>query len=183
MKTDTNLPFSHLVSVARLPRSGMPLKLVATQKECAALAEAHDLLGVASLSANLLITSWRGEGVKVKGTILASITQECGITLEPLEAIVNNEFEATYVPEGSKLARVQTDENGEILLDAEGPDAPETFAGESLDVGQVAEEFFELGINPYPRKDGASFDTADEQDEAPSNVSPFAKLAALRQKQ
>jgi uncharacterized metal-binding protein YceD (DUF177 family) len=183
MKSDNKIPFSHLVSVARLPRSGMPLKLVATAKECAALAEAHDLLGVASFNANLLITSWRGEGVKVKGTILASITQECGITLEPLEAVVNNEFEATYVPEGSKLARVQTDENGEMLLDAEGPDAPETFVGESLDVGQVAEEFFELGINPYPRKDGATFDTVDEADEAPSNVSPFAKLAALRQKQ
>ncbi len=183
MKTDSKLSFSHLVSVARLPRSGMPLKLVATQKECAALAQSHDLLGVASMSANLIITSWRGEGVKVKGTILASITQECGITLEPLDAIVNNEFEATYVPEGSKLARVQTDENGEILLDAEGPDAPETFVGESLDIGQVAEEFFELGINPYPRKDGATFNTVDEADEAPSNVSPFAKLAALRQKQ
>ncbi len=182
MKTETSIPFSHVISVARLPRSGMPLKLMATAKECAALAQAHALLGVASFSANLLVTSWRGEGVKVKGSILASVTQECGITLEPLKAIVSNEFEATYVPEGSKLARVQADENGEILLDAEGPDAPETFVGESLDVGQVADEFFELGINPYPRKDGASFDSSDEADEAPSNVSPFAKLAALQQK-
>ncbi len=182
MKSETSLPFSHFVSVARLPRSGMPLKLVATEKECAALSKAHDLLGVSSFTANLLVTSWRGEGVKVKGVVSAKIMQACGITLEPIDAHVYNDFEATYVPEGSKMAVTKADENGEILIDSEGPDAPETFAGERLDVGQVAEEFFELGIDPYPRKAGAAFESDIDNSKESAKVSPFAKLIHLQEK-
>ena len=37
------------------------------------------------------------------------------------------------------------------MLDAEGPDSPETFTGDTIDVGALAEEFFGLAIDPYPR--------------------------------
>ena len=43
---------------------------------------------------------------------------------------------------------------GEIILDAEGPDSPETFSGDTIDVGALAEQFFGLAIDPYPRKAG-----------------------------
>lgn len=39
-----------------------------------------------------------------------------------------------------------------MILDAEGEDGPEPFSGDAIDVGQLAEEFFALGIDPYPRK-------------------------------
>ena len=39
-----------------------------------------------------------------------------------------------------------------LIIDAEGPDLPETFSGDRLDAGAIAEEFFELAIDPYPRK-------------------------------
>jgi len=49
---------------------------------------------------------------------------------------------------------------GEILIDAEGPDSPETFSGDTIDVGALAEQFFGLAIDPYPRKAGASLEAA-----------------------
>ncbi len=183
MHKDPGLPISHPVSVARLPQRGMPVKLVATDAEMAALAKDHDLVAVKSFSADLLVAKWRGDGVKVTGTVTANIVQTCSITLEPLEAHVENEVDAVFVPEHSKLARVKADANGEIVLDANGPDAPETFAGDHLDVGLVAEEFFELGIDPYPRKEGAELPPVSDADKEPEKVSPFAKLAVLKQKQ
>lgn len=178
------LPFSHMVSVSRLPQKGMPLKLVARPGELVALAKAHDLESVSMFEADLLVSRWRSEGVKITGKVRAQIVQACSITLEPLDAIINEDVEAVFVPENSRLAKPKFDADGEMILDAEGPDAPETFSGDSIDVGALAEEFFELGIDPYPRKPGAELapDLTGELDE-PAKVSPFAKLAALKQKQ
>ena len=69
------------------------------------------------------------------------------------------------------------DETGEMVFDAEGPDLPETFTGDSIDVGSVCEEFVVLAIDPYPRKEGAVLEASDEMppdDDRPP--SPFAGL-------
>jgi hypothetical protein len=91
----------------------------------------------------------------------ADITQACVVTLEPVTAHIDAPVEGLFLPEDSKLGRQGFGAGGEILLDAEGPDAPETFSGDTIDVGQLAEEFFGLAIEPYPRKPGARLD-ADE---------------------
>ena len=174
---------SHKVSVNRLPQRGMPVRIEANDKERVALARDHGLVEVKSLVADLVVAKWRGDGVKVTGTIAAEIVQACSVSLEPMDAHVENDVDAVFVPEHSKLARMDADANGEILLDAEGPDSPETFAGDQLDIGQLAEEFFELGIDPYPRKAGAELPEMAHAEPAPAKVSPFAKLSVLKQKQ
>ena len=64
-----------------------------------------------------------------------------------------------------------------MIIEAEGPDIPETYSGDSIDVGAVCEEFIALAIDPYPRKEGAVLDAADEPgDEESSAPSPFAGL-------
>ncbi|TIR82188.1 MAG: DUF177 domain-containing protein, partial [Mesorhizobium sp.] len=74
--------------------------------------------------------------------------------------------EALFLPEQSKLGREGFDGGGEIVLDADGPDSPETFSGDTIDVGALAEQFFGLAIDPYPRKPGASLEGAgDDQPE------------------
>ncbi len=151
----------------------MPVRFEANEREKAALAKDHGLVEVKSFVADLLVAKWRADGVKVTGSILADIVQTCSITLEPLDARVENEVDAVFVPEHSRLARVQTDDSGEMLLDAEGPDAPETFSGDQLDIGQIAEEFFELGIDPYPRKPGAELPPLAAADGEPAKISPL----------
>ncbi|RWC12571.1 MAG: DUF177 domain-containing protein, partial [Mesorhizobium sp.] len=51
---------------------------------------------------------------------------------------------------------------------AEWPDSPETFSGNSIDVGALAEQFFGLAIDPYPRKQGVSMEAADDAGTAES---------------
>lgn len=184
MQKQSGLPISHLVSVSRLPQKGMAVRLKASDQECAALARAHGLQSVTNFEAAILVAKWRRDGVRISGTITANIVQTCSITLEPLPAQIATEIDAMFVPENSKLARPKIDDNGEMILDADGPDAPETFEGDQLDVGAIAEEFFALAIDPYPRKEGAELEFRPEPEEIIENkVSPFAKLADFKQKQ
>jgi uncharacterized metal-binding protein YceD (DUF177 family) len=166
----------HMVSVARLPQNGMPLKLTANEKERLALAKTHDLVSVHSFKADLLIKKWRKDGVKITGHVAADITQNCVITLEPLDARIEHEIDAVFVQEGSKLARPPLSDDGEMIIDYDGADIPETFSGDAIDVGALAEEFFGLAIDPYPRKSGAVLSAALEVEKDTPKPSPFAKL-------
>jgi len=160
-------PVSYMVNVARLSRSGLPVWLEADEDQRAALAAEHGLLGVESFRFDLVLAPWKGDGVKVTGRVRAAITQACIVTLDPVEAEIDEAIDTVFVPEGSKLAVPGWVERGEMVLDAEGPDAPETFSGDSIDAGALAEEFFALAIDPYPRKEGASLESGGSGDDSP----------------
>lgn len=149
-------PISFPVSVARLPKKGMQVTIEADADQRAALAAAHGLAGVDRLGAELEITAWKKGGVKVEGRLRARVVQTCIVTLEPVEETVEEDISSLFLPEGSRLAVPKRSAEGEIILDAEGDDAPETFTGDTVDVGQLVEEFFALGLNPYPRRPGAA---------------------------
>ena len=57
--------------------------------------------------------------------------------------------------------------------------APKLFSGDTIDVGALAEEYFGLAIDPYPRAPGASAAVADNADRPGS---AFAKLAELKKR-
>ncbi len=55
-------------------------------------------------------------------------------------------------------------------------DTPESIVDGRLDLGTVVQEFLALGVDPYPRKPGVSFEPVVEE----ATPSPFAALAKLR---
>lgn len=177
----TQSPISFKANVLRLPRKGMPVSIDADEKQRVALADEHDLLSVRRLRAELLVVPWKSDGIRVAGHVEAEIVQACVVTLEPVEASIREAIDAIFIPEGSRLAKRLSDPSGEILVDPDGPDAPELFAGDTIDVGAVAEEFFALGIDPYPRSGGAAATAAMPADDEPARpVSPFDKLKSLK---
>ncbi|WP_027057279.1 YceD family protein [Mesorhizobium loti] len=163
---DTQSPVSFFANVARLPHKGLPVVIEADAAQRAALAEAHGLLSVEAYRAELLVVSWKRNGVKVSGRVEADITQACIVTLDPVQAHIDEPVEALLLPEDSKLGRQGFEGGGEILLDADGPDSPETFSGDIIDVGALAEQFFGLAIDPYPRRPGASLDAGGKTEAA-----------------
>lgn len=163
---DTQSPVAFFANVARLPQKGLPVVIETDAAQRAALAEAHALLSVEAYRAELLVVSWKRNGVKVSGRVEADITQACIVSLEPVEAHIDEPVEALLLPEDSKLGRQGFEGGGEILLDADGPDSPETFSGDIIDVGALAEQFFGLAIDPYPRKQGASLDAGGKTEAA-----------------
>ena len=155
-KVSAASPVSFEANVARLPHKGMPVVIEADAAQRAALAADHGVVSVESWRAELLVEPWKRNGVKVSGEVNAVITQQCVVTLEPLTVTISEAVSGLYFPEDSKLGRLGFHAAGEVHLDAEGPDSPETFSGDAIDVGALAEEFFGLAIDPYPRSEGAS---------------------------
>lgn len=166
---DPKSPVSFVANVARLPQKGLPVTIEADAAQRAALAVEHELVSVERYHADLLVTPWKRNGVKVSGRVEADITQTCIVTLDPVAAHIDEPVEALFLPEQSKLGRQGFEGGGEIVLDADGPDSPEIFSGDTIDVGALAEQFFGLAIDPYPRKAGASLevsgDTGSEESE------------------
>lgn len=183
MQRQSLSPVAFNANVARLPEKGMPLAIEADEKQRDALAADHGLLSVESWRADLLVARWKRNGVRVSGRVEADITQECVVTLEPLPAHISEEVSALYFPEDSKLGRLGFQTEGEIHLDAEGPDSPESFSGDTIDVGALAEQIFGLAIDPYPRKEGVSLDPADESGAVEEGSGPlYEKLKSFGKK-
>ena len=163
----TKSPVSFPVNVARLPQKGMPVVVNADMAQRAVLAEVHSLVSVECYKADLVVTRWKRNGVKVSGRVQAQITQACIVTLELVEATIDEDVEGVFLNEDSKLAGHDFNAAGEIFLDAEGPEGPETFTGDTIDVGALAEEFFGLSIDPYPRRTGVAVTSTDDCDDEP----------------
>ncbi len=174
-------PVSFRVHVGRLPQKGMPVTVEADPGQRQSLAAWHALVSVERYRVDLVVTPWNRRGVEVEGTVEADITQECVVTLEPVHSTIRQAVEGLFLPEDSKLGRHGFEGGGEVLLDADGPDRPETFAGDSIDVGELAEEFFALAIDPYPRKPGAALPATVEEEETRQGALQ-EKLRALTRK-
>lgn len=173
------MPISFPVRVSTISKAGTAVTIVASEEQRASLAEFHDLVGVVSFEAAIKAETWQLDGVRLVGRVKAKIVQECVVTLEPVEAEIDQEIDLVLVPEAP--VQKQPVLTNEVVIEAEGPDEPDTFSGDIVDAGAVALEFFALAIDPYPRRDGASIEaTAPNRfdDERPS---PFAKLAELKQ--
>ena len=173
--------FKLIVNVRTLPKKGQMVLHTATEEECAKVAEQFELVSVESFRGECLVAPWKRDGVKLTGVVKAKFTQPCSITMEPLEVKLEEPVEMLFVPDGSKLSRPKTNDEGEIIFDPEGDDLPETFIGDSIDIASVWLEFMALGIDPFARKEGAVFQGDEDGDsDAVSPDSPFAALAGLK---
>lgn len=173
-------PWSFKVKVAHVAVNPVQVTMSADAGERASLAQLWDIPEVLDFSASAAISRWKRDGVRVKGHVDARIVQNCVVTLDPVEQILSEDFEALFVPENSRLARMPVDEAGELFLDPDGPDLPETYNGDSIDVGAVAAEFAALAIDSYPRKPEAAFASQvqgkSSGESGEEKVSPFAVL-------
>jgi uncharacterized metal-binding protein YceD (DUF177 family) len=123
------------------------------------------------LEAGFDLTRLEPDGVHLVGRVSATVVQNCVVTLEPIEAEIDEAIDLMFLSEAAaaaEAARLQA-------LDTEDP--PEPLREGAVDLGALATEFLLLGIDPYPRKPGAVFDAPPAGD--PSSH-PFAALAALK---
>lgn len=115
------------------------------------------------------------------GRLKGVLVQACVVTLEPVPQRVDERVDLVFVPETSKLARIAPEGDGELHLDPEGADIPETFRGDTIDLGAILAELASLALDPYPRADGVEFSQHDtDPDPDGGKVSPFAALGRLK---
>lgn len=179
--SDAENLFSYEVKVSHVSANPITVKISADAADLNRLARQWRVPQVLSFQAELELGRWKRDGVRVKGHVSASIIQDCVVTLDPVKQQIEEDLETVFLPENSRLAKRTLDGNGEMFLDPDGPDLPEVFSGDSIDVGAVAAEFAALSIDEYPRKEGLEFGDRIESDStSDKKPSPFAVLKGLK---
>lgn len=168
----SDLPYSHMISVADLPPLGLHLKLEPDAETTAALARHIGVLHAEGIVAALHLVPEGKEGVRVSGRLTATVRQTCGVTLEPFDAPLDEEIDVHFAPAGSYVRSEEDEENG--------IDPPDEIVDGRIDVGALLCEFLALGVDPYPRKPGAVFEPPAEDAAA---LSPFSALSRLKDKE
>lgn len=164
--------------------AGDDIVISADEAELKALAQANGIVAVRAFEARFRIVP-EGRVLHLKGEVRAAITQTCVVTLEDFDSTIREEIDARFAPEERMPeAKGGSQRQRETNLSDEGleTDPPEAIADGKIDLGGVAAEFFTLGLDPYPRKPGAEFETGTKESGQKDIVeaSPFAALARLK---
>ncbi len=175
---DARYPISRKVAVDSLPPKGTTVTVEATPEECRQLAEVLDILAIDWVRAELTVAPWRKTGAKVAGEVSAAVKQACVVTLDPVDEIVREGVDLTFLPpeDLGKLTPVK-----DLEMELPDLDAPEPLESRFIDLGDIVAEFVAMGLDPYPRKPGAVFEPIIEDDPANDDkIQPFAGLSALK---
>jgi len=167
-------PFSRVVRVDGLPREGQTVVIEATPAEREALASFFELPAIAALTATLRLEPWDRGGARVTGVVHGALTQICVVSLEPFPTTVDEAVDLRFAPPMSVEARPLAAKETVLLADE---DEPDPVIDGKIDLGALAAEFFALGLDPYPRKPGATFEQSAKSEPADSPFSALAKRA------
>lgn len=180
MTGDDSLPFSHAVAVDRIPARGSRLHVEPGAAERDAVARWLDLREITEMAADFQLSPMGKTGlIRVNGRLTARVVQSCGVTLAPVETVVDEEISLTFGPPGDE----DGEEGDEIEIDFHEADPPDPIIDGAIDLGAVMVEHLALGIDPFPRAAGAEFEAPEDREEAPEpKANPFAVLASLKQK-
>ncbi len=157
-------PLSRSIRVDRMARAQGDFTVTATAEECAALAADFGIPAIRDLVGRFQVAGSL-ENLKVTGTVEALVTQVCTVSLDPFEAPVSEPVEVLFT-------------DGEIPTghDAEDVEVPDPIVNGRIDFGILTAEFLAMGLDPYPRKPGVTFEGA----EADPDDAPFAGLRVLQ---
>jgi uncharacterized metal-binding protein YceD (DUF177 family) len=170
-------PWRVPVAVAQIPETGLHRDIEADQTIRNAVADVGGVREVFSAQASFDVTPKSGGRFHVAGHVRARIGQNCVVTLEEIEADIDEPIDLIFAPPEQipqMAALVDEAEAG----DEETPDPPEPIENGLIDLGRVATDALYLAVDPYPRKAGAVFDPVVEA--ADPEDHPFAALRALK---
>jgi uncharacterized metal-binding protein YceD (DUF177 family) len=159
-----------------------------TEDERATIARLLDLVALDRLAFAYRLKR-EGEGrTGLTGTLSATATQTCVVTLEPVPSTLEVPVSAEFWP--LRLLR-QLEAKAQLEAKPDEPachgmvDWPEPVRDGTIDLGPVIYESFATALDPYPRKEGADFAWHEEPSaESPAEKAPgpFAALGKLKRR-
>jgi hypothetical protein len=168
----SQVPWHVPVAVEEVAETGEHFELVADAEARAGIARLAGLRDLPRLQADFDVTRQGADGLRVTGRVSATVGQTCVVTLEPLANEIDEEVDLLFMPRSADAAGADGEtDDGEA--DAKWDD-PEPLIDGVVDLGALATEFLVLGIDPYPRKPGAVFESPGENR---AEEGPFASLA------
>lgn len=161
-------PLTRPTRIDRLRKDRSEVIVEATPQECAALAAEFKIPAIRDLVGRFSV-SGPSSRLIVTGTVSATVTQVCTVSLDPFESTVSEPVEVAF-----------TDTDILVGTDAEDADVPDPIVGNRIDFGTLTAEFLALGLDSYPRKPGIAFTPVTEDDD---EASPLGVLRTLRDRE
>ena len=165
--------FAHRLQLDQI-REGDRLDIVADEGELCAVADRLGLLSLDRLEAHAVL-SRDDQTIRATGRLKASLQQACVATGEPVPAHIDEPFELLFVPE-PKAGADDEIELGQADLDTVFHD------GSAIDLGGAVTDTLALTLDPYPRSAGADAALKEAGVLTEDEASPFAAIAALKEK-
>jgi uncharacterized metal-binding protein YceD (DUF177 family) len=172
-KPASKLPWSVPVALSDIPENGRRFDLTADEATRSEVAKIAGLRSLPRLQATFDVARQGSQALRVDGEVSATVGQNCVVTLEPIDNEVREEVSLVFAPPEAPSPGQDDDDDAEVI----DPGEPEPLEGDMIDLGALATEFLIVGIDPYPRKPGATFEPPTVEDDS---AHPFAALAALK---
>jgi len=159
-------------------RDGVSGTIEATEAERAAICRLLELKGLGTLALTYRLFHTGADRLRLKGQLKAGVTQTCVVSLDPVPAQIDVPVEAEFWPAAMIAAEVKREAEGGSTL----ADWPEPIKDGRIDLGPLIYETLATSLDPYPKRDGVSFEWSQGA-EAPGperKSSPFAALDRLK---
>lgn len=159
-------------------KDGASGEIIATEAEMKAIAGLLDLVRLEGLNVNYRFSHGGAGRLRLSARLQADVTQTCVVSLDPVDARIDLPLEVEFWPDALlKKPENDEDEPGSTKL----LEWPEPIEDGKIDLGPIIYETLATALDPYPKREGVSFDWSQgEAQEAKSG--PFAALAALKRR-
>jgi uncharacterized metal-binding protein YceD (DUF177 family) len=164
--------FAHRLPLNQI-RDGERIDFSADEGERKRIAERLGIPSIACLNAHATLER-KGEIVRARGRLKASLCQNCVITGDPVEAHADEPFDIRFLPGQAQGAPDEEVELGEADCDVVFHD------GSAIDLGEAIADTLALGLDPYPRSAGAEASLKEAGVLTEAEAGPFAALAKLK---
>ena len=164
--------FAHRLPLNQI-RDGERIDLSADEGERKRIADRLGLPSLDCLNAHATLER-KGEIVRARGRLKASLCQSCVVTDEPVDAHADEAFDIYFLPEPGAG---NTDEEVELRES----DCDVVFHdGSAIDLGEAIADSLALSLDPYPRSAGAEAVLREAGILTEEEAGPFAALAKLK---
>ncbi|MEN3950369.1 DUF177 domain-containing protein [Iodidimonas sp. SYSU 1G8] len=165
------------IDIGALTDSGRAIDFVASPEECAAIATRLEIVAVRDLRVlGRLDPVRKGATARFEARMTAAVTQRCVVSLDPVEADIDEMLHIRLVTEE------QEQTSAELDLQPDEEDVEVVGAG-LVDLGDICVQYLALALDPYPRRaDLADTEVALPEEIAEDVSNPFAVLKKLKDK-
>jgi len=182
LKKSHTLPeivFARPFAVERIKTKARIEKINANEEELAQLTQILGLNDLKELRFECELQPWKKGGVRIVGTVFATICEICVVSLDPFESKVNEPVDRYFLHPTKSAPQDEVIDLENIDLDE-----PDEIDNDSIDLGAIAIETLALTLSSHPRKPGAKFadyiESKQQEDEPEERKNPFDVLKTLK---
>lgn len=148
--------WSHLVSAEDIDARSKTITFAADEAQLADLTRRLGVISVESAEARITVQKVSGEVIHAIGSATAHVTQNCVVTMAPVQSVLEEEFEGWFAGDTRTVsfARARSEREAkkgqleaEILEESVDP---EPIVNGKVDLGELATQYLCLAVDPYP---------------------------------